>query len=148
MWIRKNFVEYINKPDENRGLWSRRRMYNVRSATSACTSSSAVSVLGIVCASVACYSAAVFCSPFLKMTQTMSWKRWPCGRKNPTHNPQPQPREAFDSSLETLYGRFQDWAGKFFRNFCKHQIETNFVAFSVEISRRNSATEFLSQTPL
>ena len=37
----------------------------------------AVSVLGVVCRSVACYSAAVFFWPFLSMKQMISWKRWP-----------------------------------------------------------------------
>ena len=43
--------------------------------------------------------------------------------------------------LEAFYGGFQGWTGEFLRIFCKHKIGTNFVAFSVEMSRRNMATE-------
>ena len=74
-------------PDVQRGLWPRRWLPDERFATLACTSASVVSVLGIACRSVACYSAAVFCWPLLNMEQMMSWKRRPFWGENPAHNP-------------------------------------------------------------
>ena len=42
-----------------------------------------------------------------------------------------------------MFVEFQGWAGELLRTFCKHKMGTIFVAFSVEISRRNSATELI-----
>ena len=58
---------------------------------------------------------------------------------------EPSPANPRGSTVfyRAFHGGFQGFAGEFLRFFRKHKTETDFVVFSVEMSRRNSSTEFL-----